>query len=191
MSGVWVTGPSRSGTSLTAGLLAAHGVFFGDCGKGDKFNPKGYWEHPELVRRVEKRTHDGWPDAFWNALKAEGWDWESPWGIKRGPNAWPWVAKLGPSVIIKTYRPRDQIQASRKRWGREKNTSRALAKADLLLWRIEEEAPCPIVHVHTDQLVRGKFGSILQVFSMLGLAFDPAIADEWIDPSIWNRGLGK
>jgi hypothetical protein len=187
--GLWITGPSRSGTSMTAGLFAAHGVFFGDCGNGDRFNPKGYWEHPELVSRVETKVRAGWPYAFWATLRGEGWDGEGVWGVKRGPNAWPWVRELEPSVILMTHRPRREIQASRIRWGRAKNTGKALAKAEAALHRIEQAAECPVVHVQTDELVAGKYGSVLNVVSLLGLTFDPAVANEWVDPALWNRGL--
>lgn len=187
LTGVWITGPSRSGTSMTAGLFAAHGVFFGDCGKGDKYNPKGYFEHPELVSRVETQVRAGWPDAFWKTLRSEGWD-GGTWGVKRGPQAWPWVRELEPSLIVMTHRPRPEIAASRRRWGR-KNTARAIAKAEAALYRIEEVADCPVIHVQTDQLVGGNFGSFVGALSLLGIAFDAAAATGWVDPALWNRGL--
>jgi hypothetical protein len=186
--GVWVTGPSRTGTSLTAGLFVAHGVFFGNTGEGDEFNRKGYFEHPLLVEAVEGEHANQWPAAWWARLRAEGWNGKEPWGCKRGPKAWPWAATLDPTVIVITTRPRSQIEASRKRWGRFSQTRRALTKARRQLARIQAETSIPIVTVNTDAIVKGDYSRILPAFRLLGIPFNQTLADEWIDPSLWNRG---
>ena len=70
--GVVVTGSGRRGTSMVAGLFAAHGVFFGDCKPADENNPRGYFEHPAIPR--PKARGRGWPRTWLKRLKREGWD---------------------------------------------------------------------------------------------------------------------
>jgi len=186
--GVWITGPSRTGTSLTAGLFAAHGVFFGNTGDGDRFNARGYFEHPYLVSKVEGRCYRNWPSGWWAMLKMEGWNGSGIWGAKRGPQAWPWIKALQPSVIVVTRRPKDQIVASRDRWGRGAQTLRATRQAAELLERVIKTAPCPVVPVNTDLLVKGDYSRILPAFEALSIPFSEQIAGEWIDPGLWCQG---
>jgi len=190
--GVWVTGPSRSGTSLTAGLFAAHGVFWGrkSCEAempADRHNQRGYYEHPEIVHRLKDRDFSDWPEAWWAALRADGWDGESPWGFKRGPAAADWVRPLRPSIVVVTHRPARQVAESRRRWkGRAsistmRKTERRIREALRTFFR-------PVYRVDTAELVRGDYSGIRPAFAALGVQFSEAIAEEWIDPSLWNRG---
>lgn len=173
---------------MTAGLFAAHGVFFGACGKGDEYNEKGYWEHPYLVQKVEGHCFKQWPEGWWQTLWREGWDGRRLWGAKRGPQAWPWVRALRPSAIVVTRRPKDQIAASRIRWGRARQTLRATRQAAELLDRVIKTAECPVFPVNTDALVKGDYSRILPVFAELGLPFCEKTAEAWIDPGLWCRG---
>ncbi len=45
-----VLGCPRSGTSLVAGLLHAHGVWVGDCRAADEHNPRGYFENKAIAK---------------------------------------------------------------------------------------------------------------------------------------------
>lgn len=189
--GVWVTGPSRSGTSLTAGLLAKHGVFWGEpsCRPlPDQYNPRGYFEHTELSRRIKTDDFTDWPEAWWRALEADGWNGKTPWGVKRGPRAWPWVRILEPSLVIVTQRPHGQVQASRARWTGRKNLHDMHVQVELLQ-KVLDEVACPVVRVNTHQLIRGRYRQIKKAFRQLGVSFDKRIAENWIDPTLWNRGL--
>lgn len=184
---VWITGQSRSGTSLTAGLLSVHGVWFGRCKFADWYNPRGYFEHLEIVRRVGSGDMDGWPETWPEVMEREGYD-GGPWAIKRGPRAWPWIRALGPAAIVTTERPAAQILASRKRiWPETKNQRRVMKSVQSRVRAILAEASVPVFRVQTDELVRGDYRTVLPVFDLLGVAFDPAKAEEWIDPGIWNR----
>ena len=60
---VFVYGVSRSGTSMTCGVLAACGVRFGlDLRQPDQYNPRGYWEAKQgrqaLKRFLKSIKHD-------------------------------------------------------------------------------------------------------------------------------------
>lgn len=187
MSGIWVAGPSRSGTSMVAGLLAAHGVAFGRCVAGDEYNPKGYFEHVYLksLRGVEPLPPN-WPAPWWDRLRSEGWDGRAPWGVKGGAQLAPIVQPMRPTVVIICRRPIKQIVRSRShvRWAKgsprtvTRNVYRALAS---LTW------PRLLVNVRTPEIAAGRYGDVLPAFDALDLAFDPAVADAWVEPGMWNR----
>ena len=185
-AGVVVTGPGRSGTSMVAGLLAAHGVFFGACKPGDSHNPKGYIEHPAIP--LPRASAPGWPGKWWEALERDGWDGRAIWGAKQLTTRWRWLLQLQPSVIAVTIRPEEEIRASLLRFGKTPGWSRAhLAKHRAGMRSLLKAARCSVVMVHTDEVVRGEFRSILPVFRLLGLRLDEEMALDWIDPALWNR----
>ena len=188
--GVWVTGPSRSGTSMVAGLFAEHGVFFGRTVEGDEHNEHGYFEHPELVSRVESRIWADWPEAWWRTLEGEGFERGGYWGVKRGRDAWPWIRELGPELIVVCRRPVDEtVRSRRRRWPRKRAPRGEVLLARKAFDKIGAQAGiCPMLTVNTERVVAGDYRRIATVFKRLGLRFDPAIAREWIDPGIWNRG---
>jgi len=186
--GLWITGQSRSGTSMTAGLFAAHGVWFGRCKPADWYNPKGYFEHLEIVRRTGAKDMEGWPEAWWRTMEWEGYQ-DGPWAIKRGPASWPWIKPLAPAVVVVTHRPADQILGSRLRtFPDNTHQRRTMQRVQARVDRVAAEAPCPVVRVDTSLLVAGEYQALLPAFDALRVTFDPAVAAEWIDPGIWNRG---
>lgn len=185
---VWITGQSRSGTSLTAGLLSVHGVWFGRCKFADWYNPLGYFEHLEIVRRVGAGDMSRWPEAWPEVMAREDYT-GGPWAIKRGPRAWPWIRPLGPSAIVTTVRPVSQILASRRRiWPEKRNQLQIMEGVQAKVDRAAAEAGVPVFRVQTDALVRRDYETVLPVFDLLGVPFSMETADKWVDPSIWNRG---
>ena len=49
-----VTGPPRSGTSLTSGILHECGAWVGDCFPGTSSNPKGFFENKVIREQIIK-----------------------------------------------------------------------------------------------------------------------------------------
>ena len=183
--GVVVTGPPRSGTSLVAGLFAAHGVFFGRCKPADENNPRGYFEHPAIPRQRGKAPD--WPLTWWRTLKREGWDGASPWGAKHMATRWRWLLGLLPAVVVVTVRPEATIRESLKRTGWHIAPDTVVRHFRKRFRRLQREATCPVVLVSTPALVAGDYTEIRRAFEVLGVPFDPAIAEAWIDPSVWGR----
>lgn len=187
MSGVLIIGPSRSGTSMTAGLFAQHGVFFGDCVGPDHNNGKGYFENLWL-RRVY--AGDVRPDSFdteWkNQLRQEGLNGQ-PWGAKAGAERWAqcWCNVPDISVIVLCYRPRHQIEQSRKHSHLNVKDRKTIEFnwqiMDTILGRDDRA-----VYVETDKLVEGEYDRIGRAFKKVGIPFDKGIADAWIDPAMWH-----
>lgn len=188
--GLWITGPSRSGTSMVAGLFAAHGVFFGDCIPADEHNPKGYFEHPELIRRIDMGTLANWPERWWELARQEGYVDGSHWAMKRGPQAWPWMRLMSPRLIIVCKRPKEQVLASRlRRWPKKRGRHGDMwRRTKRSLDGVVKETSCPVITLHTDKIVGGNYQRLREAFAKFGLEFQDHIADAWIDPSIWGRG---
>lgn len=191
-TGVWVTGPSRSGTSLVAGLLRAHGVYFGTCISANEYNPKGFFENVYLkaVMKGEERPAR-WPAAWFSTLEDQGWDRESPWGVKVGPEGATLVFGMRPTLGVICRRPIEAIARSRGRVHWATGPPRKVARGSYR--KIERAiigADFPVLDVDTDDLVAGDRDPIRRVLANLELDFDESIAREWIDPSIWNRGGG-
>lgn len=188
--GVWVVGPSRSGTSMVAGLFAAHGVFFGESISANEYNPKGYFENIWLKDFFKGRLSGvDWPKDFFRELSDQGWCPCDPWGAKTGPAKAVLMLALKPTLIVVCRRPIDQIARSRGRVHWAKGAPRNVAERGYE--RVEEMAhvaEAPIVDVHTDELVHGAYGEIREAFELLDVEFDREIAERWIDPTIWDRG---
>ncbi len=66
--GLLVLGGHRCGTSMTAGLLALHGVFLGETLPPGRNNLKGYWENTAVNEANETLL----------ARLGIGWDWPYP-----------------------------------------------------------------------------------------------------------------
>lgn len=186
--GVWVAGPSRSGTSLVAGLLAQHGVFFGTCRQPTPDNRKGFFENVYLKDVIAGREHpEHWPAEWFERLVDHGWDGSAPWGAKTGPERFSLIRPMKPAVIVICRRPFEQIERSRARttWC-QGPASRAVERSYEAAGEVKGEVDVPVLEVRTDELVAGDYQWIPDVLDMLGLEFDASIAEDWIDPSMWS-----
>ena len=166
---VIVLGGSRTGTNLTAGVFAAHGFFFGDCRPANDKNPKGYFENLWAYSNKSK------PEQFLTRLQEEGWEGQNV-GIKGGIAMRSWVDALKPDLVVITERDAEEHAAS---------TARVKMGGAWPRWT--PEGPYKIVN--TSRLMRGNHSQIADAFAMLGLPYDEGLTNEWIEPSIWNRGL--
>ena len=182
--GVVVMGTGRSGTSLVAGLLAAHGVFFGRCKAPDQHNPKGYWEHVSIAS--PGIIPGDWPERWPQILRSDGWDGASPWGVKHMSTRWRFFRRLRPRVIILTARPDREVLASLARTGWPLDGPRILRRYRRRLKRIRAEARAPIVTVSTPDLVAGDPREFASALMLLGMEYRPELARQWIDPSAWH-----
>jgi hypothetical protein len=184
MRGVVITGTGRSGTSLVAGLFAAHGVFFGNCKPADRHNPKGYFEHRATPLPKAKGT--GWPGVWWKTLRREGWDGKVPWGIKNMTSRWRWFRRLHPTLVVITKRPESEVRASLKKTGWGINADKLFRKYRKRRGKILKQARCPVLEISTPLLIAGDFREIRRAFDVLGVPFNPDVARSWIDPGVWH-----
>ena len=182
MSPVFICGPSRSGTSLTAGLLAAHGIWFGPCVQPRAINQKGFFESVFLKEQIRNRQLAKFPDRWRGWLEEQ--NAPEQWGVKTGPEYYSLFAAFNPVVVVTSRRDED-ILRSRKRAGFSGGMA-AIRRAKQYIARLP-------FHTHTvfpDDIIRGDFTSFQPVLRNLGIEFSQDGAEEWIEPEMWS-GYGR
>lgn len=177
MKAVFVTGPSRSGTSLISGLLHAHGVWFGPCIKPRSINPRGFFESTFVKERIKNRDFSNF---------AEHWDrWRNQhgaselWGVKTGPQYYHLFQNYRPLIVV-TDRPEAEIMASRARIGftrSEGALNNARRAVDLLPAHIK---------IKPGSIINGDYGALEVVLNRLGLELDPQRCAGFIDRRLWS-----
>lgn len=184
--GVWITGPSRSGTSMMAGLFHAHGVFFGDCIPPNRFNRKGFFENVYL-KEVLRGLEPDWPVAWWTEFTSQGWDGRQPWGVKCGPKRAGIILPLEPAVVVVCRRPIDEIASSRERVPWAKGSARGVPLGEYVAADdLHGLASMPVVDVRTDRVAAHDFTGLAEVFDHLGVHFDDGVARAWVEPLMWG-----
>ena len=185
MSGVLIVGASRSGTSMTAGLFAQHGVWFGDCMGPAKINRKGFFENRALKRiyKGQERVQD-FP-VWWGVQRFNEGYTGGVWGAKCGAERWDqyWCDVPDIVAVVQCYRDKPSIEKSRNRAGFNQNRA-TVDKNWREMERMRDEATC--FPVNTPRFIAGDFSEIIPVFDKIGLDFDPYIAQDWVDPSLWH-----
>ena len=169
--GVCVVGHSRTGTNMLAGVFAAHGFFFGDCRKPDDRNPKGFFENLKI--------YNGRRDVL-EVLKEDGLPGRCDWGVKVGPGRYEAVKDCPFYLTLVTYRPKFEIKASRKK---VKGFGTAPSNMNT------KSITGPFMVINTSDLVSGDYTEVRKAFDLLERPFSEKLANDWIDPTIWNRGL--
>ena len=165
--GLVIVGLSRSGTSMTAGLFAIHGVWVGRTRTPDDYNAKGYFENLDykeaLLKHYEREEH--------KRPKKPGPAWEE---FKRLiPADHPWLMKFGvwyerdipkefPRLVVR--RPIDQIQQSRKRM--RLNDGHQFTASIARLEELEAEGAW---RVDSNRLIEYDFTQLAEPFDYLGL----------------------
>ena len=189
----------RSGSSLTAGLFAAHGFWTGDCKPADRFNAKGYFENRmiddaitrlypgRIYDRLEAmKPHPDWPEFIRGVHVWEGYR-DGPWLVKSNSFTWPLWACLDPIFVFprrdvasvvrsaQRYFPLQYRQRSWERIVRAHHAEEQKAKAQHGGFDID-----------TPRLLSGDYAQFRAALDACGVAFDEKAAREFIDPGLWN-----
>ena len=186
-----IFGYPRSGTSLTAELFYLHGVWAGTCNPGVKdLHPDGKFEHV----RLGKNQNRNFKDHVDQVLKEDGYI-GGYWLAKRKINnsrikKW---AVLNPYFVL-VRRSQKDIVRSRKRVHKYKKEStdisteiQGIKKANQLMDYVKSRYGG--MDIHTDLLITGDYSEIKNVFSKIGIEFNPNIANNCIRPDLWKRSL--
>lgn len=173
--GVFITGASRSGTSMIAGLFGVHGLWFGPLKQATDENPKGFWESIYFPRGRRVDHREEWP-AFCRRHGYTG----GPWAVKTGPEAWPVLRPFAP-IVVRCWRDKARILASRSRLGWE-------SRAEIVdvAWRRMRAIDGHCIDVDADTIAAGDYRALRPAFAALGVAFDQNKADEWISPDLYS-----
>ncbi len=191
-----VLGAPRSGTSLTASIFAAHGVWVGRCKPPGKHNQRGFFENLDakerLIARCGRIVHRGelaphldrgvWAgdvDRILRHARYEG----GPWLIKHSAMYWPvWVVDFDP-LFVCCFRDYESIAASGQDSGLLTNR-RAIRPHHATMTRLIHDGRG--VRVDPERFVAGDFGQLAEAFRRAGLAFDEELARSCVDPELWH-----
>lgn len=192
--GVLVVGLSRTGTSMMCGLLAKHGVFFGQCTEPSEINQKGFFENVWLKQIYKQqisldrgRFYKEWLEE----LKKQRWNGKSVWGAKAVPKKTQWwwmpVAQKTDLLVVVCHRPWEEMVQSRLRAGfqiHENNMRRHWRRLEEVVEKIKAKH---VFHVRTDLVVKKEWDQVKPIFGKLkGVEFSEQVADEWVDPNMWG-----
>jgi hypothetical protein len=182
-----VVGASRSGTSMTALLLEAHGVFIGRSRAPSPKNPRGFGENPDLFKLAKSPCDAACLTRRARAtLLRHGWS-GGPWLVKHGVQFWRSWLPLSPRYVC-VRRDVGRTVESQLRWQpatKDREQRRALVTADHQ--RLDEVRDA---HGGIDFWPGEAVGDVdraRQFIERLGLDFDPEAARLVIDPSLWDR----
>jgi hypothetical protein len=172
---------------MVCGLLAAHGVFFGDCRKPHRGNPRGVFENLWLKHAVRTGHLGHWPESWYARLRTEGWDGAAPWGAKLLWVRWPLMVKTDLAAVVICRRPAKDVLASRIRMG-WKGSVEAIVHAYAVMDTFRDHVfDCPVIDVQTDLVVKtGELEQLHPAFEALGMQMSTRVASEWIDRGLWH-----
>lgn len=176
---VFVTGPSRSGTSLIAGLICLHGVWFGPCVRPRPINPTGFYESV-FVKQCVKNGNFQQFARRWDKYRLEN-DAPSLWGVKTGAQFYKYFADYRPLVIV-TQREQKQILISRIKAGFSAGPA-AINQAH----RYSDLIPQP-EFIRPGDIVKGDYTRLEEIIHSIGLPFDSFVCDRFIKKELWHGG---
>lgn len=184
----------RSGSSMTAGIFALHGVWTGPVKAPNEYNPKGYFESSLYLQRVVKylklvtypkinATNTGWKQEVRDMLNIGGYT-TGPYLFKHSARHFALWNDFNPYFVC-VRRKMESIKRSKKRINRKGDIHIAIRKDVEAMQYIDQHVRH--VNVYTDQVVDGDLSSLENAFDYCNLHFDPKVALDFIDPSLWHH----
>ena len=189
---------------MTAGIFARHGVWTGKCRAPDPIvNAKGFFENTAikkaLIDRYGKLTLARGETAFERApevdldpyfraevetiLRREGYE-GGPWLFKFSALYWPAFGAFDPYYV--GVRREGVVEANLTRQEMMGTRNRARVERMCTLHdAVIDEVGCPVVM--TDEVVHGDYTSLERAFEHCGLEFDPSVALDFVDSSLWHH----
>lgn len=173
----------RSGSSVTAAILAAHGVWVGECRPGNENNPTGFFENLEL-KKLQLRAGN----LIHKKRLAEPFEGFEEEVFKLNPKD-PWLVKTSalyyklweniPHKKVLIRRNPDAIKESGIKTQINKNTQSVDFHNEVL-------DSLDGFEIWPEKFIKGDYGELKDLFEYLGLDFKPEIADSIINPEYWH-----
>jgi hypothetical protein len=170
---------SRSGSSMVAGIFAAHGFWVGESYDGTGYRTFENWQVKATISENKERlTRGEFVDAF---------------DIGFEPDREPWIWK-GPVEFYPCFADLEHIPVLVRR-DLEANTQAVLARhpggdyeyaRDLAARRNELMDEIDGIDVYTDRLISGDLSSIRNAIEACDIEFDPDLAASVIRPEMWH-----
>lgn len=192
----------RSGTSVLSRALKAVGVYLGEALLGPApDNPKGYWEHAEILKLNEDVmaalerpwsdarpiAREAWKGSDLDTLKKRGasllvelfggrelWGFKDPRTIRLFPFWSEVLRRLDPSVsTVLAIRPPASAIASLVARGGMPAADAEQLWLEYMLPCLPEIANYPVLVVDYDRLIRSPLRQLRRIAKHLGLKIDP------------------
>lgn len=186
----------RSGSSMTAGIFAKHGVWSGRCRSGDNMNPKGHFENldikDELIRRhgrLGQATVPASADKGFRSFVEKFAPKEGKWMVKHSSMyrmAW---SEFNPRFVC-VRRRIEGLMGSNGKTGflgtKDPDRMRAIIGAH------NEQMNIAVslyggVNVYPDEWMMGDYRSIEKALGYCGIEPDRGIIEDFVEPAYWER----
>lgn len=190
----------RTGSSMTAGIFAQHGVWAGRCRAPSSSNEKGHFEnvairnllireHGRIVVKAElARPKAGFKERVLKAIAKDGYK-DGPWMWKGSAMYWPAWFEFEPKIVVCRREPQAIVNSCLNSVHKSSSPSqlRIMVKQHTeLLDRLVAERGA--VEVDTARVANGDFATIRQAVEHCGLEFDEQRTAEFVDPTLWHYG---
>ena len=186
---IFIANFPRTGSSMTAGIFAKHGVWVGDYRKGDEINKKGHFENKLFKQLIRGKYRVADPGPF-----HENWaiverilelNPPEPWLIKGYVMFWPIFDPLTPKYVC-VRRNKESVLDSCKATGLHNSGCDSQ-----LFDRYSEEMDFLVetrsaVNVYTDKVIKGDYSSLERAFEHCNVRFNEEIAEDFIEKSLWH-----
>lgn len=193
-----VLGPPRSGTSMVAGIFAAHGVWTGVCRAADMTNQKGFFEglavkrvvldvHGAIVNRgIVARREPGFRSKIENAIRADGYE-SGPWLWKGSSLYAPAWYEFSPTWVC-CQRDLDGIfRSCRGTWHLDPGMSDGRLREIIALHYQIMEGLNRALWIDTDALAMdGDLREIRDALSAGGISPDDDLIRSFVNPTLWH-----
>ena len=196
-----ILGTPRSGSSMTAGIFAEHGVWTGICRPPNQHNAKGHFENTAIKKVIIQMqgaiVHSGklaerlpeFKDAVLAAVSRDNYT-GGDWLWKGSALYWPAFYQFQPKWVL-CNRPSDQIFASCRSSG---IFGKALSDGELRqniefhkkqMDYLKDNAGA--FEVDTYEVAQGNYDSIELALAGCGIEPDRNVIDGFVDKSLWRH----
>jgi hypothetical protein len=185
----------RSGSSLTAGIFAQHGVWTGHCKSGDNKNPKGYFENLKvkhfMIKKFGRIVHAGIPADNTKTSRHELEKLILEDGYPNNNQKWlvkfsalylpPWIEHFPNAHIIIVRRNVESIKQSGKQSGMLVKEKPIPAHLSMMEWA---ENNFNTSTVHFENLINQDFSEIKQALKDVGIEPKEDIIKKFVNPKL-------
>lgn len=185
----------RSGSSMTAGIFAHHGAWYGTCKSGDKNNSKGYFENLKvkdfMIKNFGRIVHSGIPakrgilsrEDFEQLILDDGYPNDgTPWIVKFSAMYFPpWIEAFPDANVVCVRRSIDSIKNSGKKSKMLNKEEPIQPHIDMMEWAAKEYNA---ININYENVINGEYIEINQALLDSGLTPNKQIIDEFVEPSL-------
>ncbi len=190
----------RSGSSMVAGIFAAHGVWVGTAKPANENNPKGNFEQQTIRRLIIESQRNSVVEgrlSYYNlAITQRIAHLRDADGYEGGPWLWKGSALYYP--LFEDFKPKwitcrrdkessfNSIRASRL-FGNRINDVQLRRVIDAHHNAMDDLSAMGAVEVDTKSVAMGDFTTIEKAINHCGLEYDEAAVRDFVDPSLWHH----